>query len=185
MEVRASALILLLLVVGAVGLTAVAPEAVVPQQGFSRLSQLEDGFAQDPTDVHTASLLAATYVELRRPALAIALIRSVGSRSLEDPHLTHQLARAYEATGRIPDALGTANLAFARCARAIGSSDTPNVTRVPEHSCSEQALASLERHRNALGHMNAWGVQDARDPRTALAYQVAERRVSLASFSEP
>lgn len=185
MEVRASLSILLLLAIGAVSLTAVGPESVVAREGFSVLSQLEVRFAQDPTDVHTASLLAATYVELRRPALAIALVRSLGPRLLEDPQVTHQLARAYEAAGRIPDALGTANLAFARCARAIGSSHTLDVTRVPDHPCSEQALASLERHKNALGHMNSWGVQNMRDQRTALAYQIAERRVSLASFSEP
>jgi hypothetical protein len=173
MEARVSAAILVVLAIGWLGLTAVAPEPVAPHEGLCVLAELEAAFSQDATDVHTIVRLAATYVELHRPALAIALIRSVGPRLLNDPQLSHQLARAYEATGRIPDALGTANLAFARCARAIDS------------SCSEATLASLERHRNALGHMNAWGVQSAHDHRTALAYQIAERRVSLASFSEP
>jgi len=185
MEVRVSATILAVLTVGWVGLTAVAPQPVAPHESLSALSELESTLSRNPGDVHTASRLAATYIELRRPALAIALIRSVGPRSLDDPQLSHQLARAYESLGRIPDALGTANLAFARCARAIGSSDTLTFANESGRSCSEHVLASLERHRNALGHMNAWGVQDARDPRTALAYQIAERRVSLASFSEP
>lgn len=173
MEAQVSATLFAVLTIGWIGLTAVAPKPVAPHEGLSALSALETAFSEDPHNVVTASRLAATYIELRRPALAIALIRSVGPRLLDDPQLSHQLARAYEAVDRIPDALGTANLAFARCARAIDS------------SCSEGTLASLERHRNALGHMNAWGVQDTRDHRTALAYQIAERRVSLASFSEP
>ncbi len=170
---------------GWAGLVAVAPKPVTAFDSTGQLAQLEQAFATDPDDVATAQALAATYIDLRRPALAIALIRSVKPELLEDPLLSHQLARAYESTERVAAALGTANLALARCARAMGSSDVLHVTQVPSQPCSERALASLERHRNALAHMQQWGVQSARDPRIALAYRLAERRVSLAAFSTP
>lgn len=185
METRVSATILLFLIVGYFGLTAVAPRPVIPHQRNADLTQAEARFASDPRDPQNAARLAGLYLDLKRPQLAIALIRSVDPAQLEDPTLSHQLARAYEASQQIPDAFATATLALARCARAIGSSDAFNTPRVPTHRCSERALASLERHRSALAHMSHWGVQNTRDPRIALAYRIAERRVSLASYSTP
>lgn len=185
MEIRVSAAIVLFLALGFLALVAVAPKPVVSDAHTRSLMTLEERFGRSPTDVENAAQLANAYLELRRPELAIALARSVGPSTLEDPLLSHQLARAYEASRRMPDALATAALALARCARTMGSDAASQVTEVPRHPCSERTLAVLERHHTALSHLHRWGVQAAEDPRVALAYRIAERRVSLASYSAP
>ncbi len=185
METRISAAIVVFLVLGFLALTAVAPKPVVAAGHTQTLVLLEERFVAAPHDVGNASALSDAYLSLRRPELAIALIRSVGPATLADPQLSHQLARAYEASHRVPDALATAALALARCARTMGSADVLHVTEVPRHPCSERMLANLERHHTALTHMQHWGVQAADDPRVALAYRIAERRVSLASYIAP
>jgi hypothetical protein len=185
METRISAAIVVFLVFGFLALTAVAPRPVVAGRHTQTLAALEERFAAAPDDVANASELAGTYLALRRPELAIALIRAMGPTTLADPLLSHQLARAYEASHRLPDALATAALALARCARTMGSADVLHVTEVPRHPCSERTLARLERHHTALTHLQQWGVQGADDPRVQLAYRIAERRVSLASYQVP
>lgn len=185
MENRICAAILLCLVLAWCGPLAVAPARVIHESQLATLQGLEEQFVRSPTDRANTARLAATYLKLRRPQLAIGLVRSVSATLREDPAISHQLARAYEATGRIPDALATADLAYARCARALGSDIVSMTTGVPTYACSERTLASLERHLTALGHMRTWGVQSARDPRSALAYRLSERRVSLASYREP
>jgi len=185
METRICVAILLCLVLAWCGPLAVAPAPVVHESQLRALRGLEEQFVRSPMDGTNAARLVATYLKLGRPQLAIGLVRSISATLREDPTISHQLARAYEATGRIPDALATADLAYARCARALGSDTASMVTGVPTHTCSERTLASLERHVTALGHMRTWGVQSTRDPRSALAYRLSERRVSLASYSEP
>lgn len=185
MEIRVSAAIALFLVLGFLALAAVAPKAVVSGRHTQSLMTLEERFGSAPGDVENAAQLAHAYLEMRRPELAIALIRSVGPSTLDDPLLSHQLARAYEASHRMPDALATAALALARCARTMGSDGASLVTEVPRHPCSERILAVLERHHTALSHLQQWGVQVADDHRVALAYRIAERRVSLASYTAP
>jgi hypothetical protein len=185
METRLSAAIILFLGLGFLALSAVAPKPVVAEPHTRSLAALEQRIADVPTDIAGASQLAGAYLELRRPELAIALVRSMGAAAMADPLLSHQLARAYEASHRVPDALATAALALARCARTLGSSDVLHVTDVPRHPCSERTLAALERHHTALTHMQQWGVQAADDHRVALAYRIAERRVSLASYTTP
>lgn len=185
MEIRACAAILLCLVLAWCGQVAVAPTPVIRESQLMTLQTLEEQFVRSPLDRANTARLAATYLKLGRPQLAIGLVRFISATLREDPAISHQLARAYEATERISDALATADLAYARCARALGSDTTSMVTGVPTYTCSERTLASLERHVTALGHMRTWGVQSARDPRRALAYRLSERRVSLASYSEP
>jgi hypothetical protein len=146
------------------------------------LAALEDAFARDRGDLSSARALADRYLRLKRPQLAIAIVRAAEPELLQDPGLSHHLARAYEASGRVLDALTTAHLAYARCARVLGSSDASTVTPVPAYGCSERELASLRVHREALIHMAQWGVQHPdRDHRTQMAYQLAQRRVRVAS----
>jgi hypothetical protein len=96
----------------------------------------------------------------------------------------HRLAQAYEETGRMHDALATAELARARCARALGTADASQVTPIPEHGCSEGTYAALDMHANALAHMARWGVTDVQnDPRSRTAYVLAVRNARILSAS--
>ena len=82
------------------------------------------------------------------------------------------------------DALATARLARARCARALGTSDSSSVTPVPERSCGERTYAALDMHANALGHMARWGVTDVQhDDRARRAYVLAVRSARILSAS--
>ena len=97
-----------------------------------------------------------------------------------DPAVLHLLAQAYEAHGRVPDALATARLAQLRCARALGSRESSELTPVPDHGCSEGQLATLRVHVAALATMASWGVQEpTRDERSLRAYAVATRRARI------
>jgi hypothetical protein len=177
---------LALLGVMAFGLTSRAPEAVLdPHTDTSELAELEDAFAAAHDDIALAQRLSASYLSLGEPALAIGVVRSVAPELVTDPILTHRLAQAYEAVGRLDDAVVTAAVAHARCLRAVGSSSALTVVNPPRFGCSPAALVVLEQHAQALTHMLRWGVSDPRnDPRAREARRLAERRVRIASLDQ-
>jgi len=146
------------------------------------LAALEDAFARDRDDIVLARRLSTRYLELDQPGLAIAALRSADPELLEDPMLSHRLAQAYEANGRVLDALATADLALARCGRTLGTAHSSAATPIPRYGCSERELAVLDMHRSALDHMVRWGVADPRhDPRVRTAYELATRTARVAS----
>jgi hypothetical protein len=186
MEIRLSLALLVLL--GGIGwaLTAKSPEpALMPDTETVReLSRLEDAFAAGHDDIQTARRLAAEYLRLAQPALAIGVVRAASPELIADPILTHRLAQAYEAVGRVDDALATAAVARARCLRAIGSSEASLTSSPPRFDCSAATLVALEQHQQALAQMLRWGVTDPRrDPRARVARGLAERRAHIASAS--
>jgi hypothetical protein len=84
----------------------------------------------------------------------------------------------------VEDALSTARLALARCARSLGVDGSSEATPVPEHGCSERTYAALDVHQAALSRMHAWGVTDPRtDARADRAYGMAVRAARLVSAS--
>jgi hypothetical protein len=106
---------------------------------------------------------------------------------LEDPLTAHRLAQAYEQSGRLNDALATANVALARCSRTLGTDEVQaSVTPVPRFDCSERTYAALEMHQSALDRMSHWGVTDPTHDlnRAARAYQLATRSARVASVDE-
>ena len=176
MEIRLN---LVLLAVLAISWSALSPShpvaALDPESEATReLAMLEDEFARDRGDVLMARHLASRYLELDRPGLAIAILNAGEPRVLQDPTVTHRLAQAYEATGRLDDALATAELAHSRCGRYLGTTENGAVTPLPRHRCDFRDYAMLEMHRNALRHIT-------RGMTPSLAYDVALRRVSIAS----
>lgn len=186
MEIRLSLGLLALLGVVAYGLTFRAPEAVLqPASGLTHeLAELEDAFAARHDDLALAQRLSAAYLKLGEPGLAIGVVRAVSPEFVTDPVLTHRLAQAYEAVGRLDDALATAAVAHARCLRAVGSSQLTTTTAAPPRfRCSQAALVALEQHEHALAQMLRWGVTDSRrDPRARAARSMAERRARIASL---
>ncbi len=163
--------------------TAKPVSSLDPADGATReLAELEDAYAHDPSDVVLAKTLAETYLDLGRPGLAIAAIRAGDTSLLEHPMVAHRLAQAYEASGRVLDAYATADLALARCARALGTKDAPSGTPVPRFGCDARQHTALTMHHRALGHMVEWGIADpVRDDRTEVAYDLAMRRARIAS----
>lgn len=148
----------------------------------AELADLEDRFARDRSDVVLARQLSTRYLEMDRPGLAIATLRSASPELLEDPMLAHRLAQAYEGSGRVLDAHATAELALARCGRSLGTTDSSAATPVPRFGCSHREYAVLEMHHTALEHMVRWGVaRPSEDGRTQVAYDLAVRRASVAS----
>lgn len=148
------------------------------------LARLEDEFARDRSDAALAERLADTYLALDRADLAVATLTSATPDVQSDPAVAHRLARAFEQTGRVPDALAAAELALARCARSIGTSESSAVTPVPARACSERTYVSLEMHRNALARMHAWGITDPRtDQRAQLAYSLSVRAARILGAS--
>lgn len=187
MELRLNLVLLALIVAASSSLTAAEPVAALDPDAPStrELAAMEDAFAQDPSDIALARGLAETYIDLRRPGLAIAVLRAGDPQHLDHPMVAHRLAQAYEQGGRVLDALATSDLALARCARSLGTADAPSGTPVPVYSCTARQHAVLEMHRNALVHMVRWGVADPiHDPRTRRAYDLSIRRASIASFAE-
>ena len=147
------------------------------------LAALEDGFARNPNDVLTLRRLTDRYLELNRPELAVSALRAADPEYLQDPQLTHRLAKAYEASGRLTDAQLTAALAMARCARALGTADGPSTSELPTYGCRAREYAILQMHHAALTHMVHWGVTDPTvDSRSRRAYDLAMRRASVASL---
>lgn len=148
------------------------------------LGALEDRFAHDHGNAALAQDLADAYLDLDRPQFAIATLTAAEPDVMTDPGVEHRLARAYEQTGRVTDALGTAEVALAQCARSLGTDESSSVTPVPARGCTERLYASLQMHRDALARMQAWGVTDPRtDSRTTLAYGLAVRSVRIVSAS--
>lgn len=183
MEIRVNLVLLAALGLAWAGLTAADPvSALDPASEDTRhLAVLEDAFAADRSDPVLARQLAEHYLEIDRPGLAIAIIRSADPELLEDPLLAHRLAQAYEKSGRMLDALATAELALARCGRSLGSGGS--VTPVPTFECSERHYAILDMHRTALVHLVDWGVAEPdADTRTRVAYDLALRRARVASY---
>lgn len=181
MEIRLSVGLLAVLAFAAHALTASEPVAVLDPSDpdVHALAQLEDATAQARTDLERTRQLANEYLHRGRPGLAIATVRAAPPDLVRDPLLTHRLAQAYEATGRVDDALATAQLAHARClCSARGVQTCASVPR-----CSIGMLTALEMHEDALEMLARWGVQDPRhDGRTGLAYRLAQRTARIASI---
>lgn len=187
MEIRINVALLSILAVAWVALSPSDPVAAMDPGSAEahELARLEDRFAADSDDVVLARRLATTYLELDRPGLAIAALRSAEPQLLEDAVLSHKLAQAYEQSGRMLDALATADLAVARCARSLGTADSSAVTPIPRYGCDERDYAVMEMHRTALSHMVRWGVSDPEtDSRSRLAYDLAMRRARVASAAQ-
>ena len=187
MEIRLSLGMLAMLAGVLWGLTPRAPVASLYPGGeqAAELSALEDAFAGHRGDVVLARRLAATYLRLNQPALAIWVVRAVAPALVVDPLLTHHLAQAYEAVGHLDDALATASVAHARCLRALGSAEAAVMAGPARFTCSPAALVALEQHEAALAQMLIWGVSDPRhDPRADIARGISQRRARIASIAE-
>jgi tetratricopeptide (TPR) repeat protein len=175
MEIRLSLGLLALLLVAAAALSASRPQAVFdPADADTHaLAELEDAASLARGDLLVTRRLATTYLRLGQPGLAIAAVRAAPAELARDPMLTHRLSQAYEASGRVDDALSTAQLARARCRSASNAAPL----------CSAATQTALEMHEEALGMLVRWGVQEPRrDTRTALAYRLAQRTARIASL---
>ncbi len=148
------------------------------------LRVLEDRFAHDHGNAALAQDLADAYLDLNRPEFAVATLTAAEPDVLMDPAVEHRLARAYERTGRVTDALGTAQVALSQCGRSLGTGDSSSVTPIPPRGCTERLYAALQMHRDALARMHAWGVTDPNtDPRAPRAYGLAVRAARIMSAS--
>lgn len=186
MEVKVNLGILVFLALVWGGLSWAEPGAALdPHAEQTRsLGDLEDRFARDHGNAALAQSLADAYLDLDRPEFAVATLAAAEPDVLDDPGVAHRLARAYERTGRVDDALATAQMAYARCARALGTDDGSAVTEIPARGCTERLYVSLQMHRDALARMHAWGVTDPRtDSRAQLAYGLSVRAVRIVSAS--
>lgn len=172
MEIRLSLVLLALLLFCGAALSASHPRAVSDRDpgDLVALGELEDEAAHARGNLDVARRLATTYLRLGQPGLAIATVRAAPPELARDALLTHRLSQAYEASGRVEDALGTAQLALARCGAA----------------CAPATVATLETHVEALTMLQRWGVQEPRrDTRTGLAYRLAQRTARIASLGVP
>ncbi len=148
------------------------------------LRVLEDRFAHEHGNAQLAQDLADAYLDLDRPQFAIATLTAAEPDVMTDPGVEHRLARAYEQSGRVDDALGTAEVALAQCGRSLGTEQSSSVTPIPARGCTERLYASLSMHRDALARMHAWGVTDPRtDSRAPRAYGLAVRAARIMSAS--
>lgn len=185
---RANLLLLSLLGITWLGLRTTSAAVAEPGLGpleRAELSSMEDEFARVPDNVRLARALTERYIDAGHPALAIATVKGAHPELLEDAVLLHQLASAYEKTGRVRDAFDTAGLALSRCARSLGTGDAVASSPIPRYLCAERNYIALDQHREALGRMVRWGVTDPEhDPRALLAYHLAARmaRVEMASM---
>jgi hypothetical protein len=177
---RVNVVLMVLIGLTWLGLKAHAPAPIASgKPGGSQLASLEDAFGADPSDKRALIGLVDAYLEDGYPLLAVAAVRNAEPTLLEEPVVSHQLARAYEASGRLLDALATADLALTRCSRVIGAH--PLDTAVPHYGCSERTFAMLDTHKSALERMVRWGIVDPRvDPRAQRAYDLALRRARIA-----
>lgn len=186
METKVNLVLLAVLGVAWGAVTLAEPAAALDpaEASTTELAALEDAFAADRSDPVLARRLADQYLFLRSPQMAVAALSASSPEVQEDPAILHRLAQAYEETGRMDDALATAHLALARCARALGTADASDLTPVPTHGCTERTYAALDMHASALGHMARWGVTDPQaDPRSRTAYSLAVRSVRILSAS--
>lgn len=183
-ETRISLVLLCVLVGIAVNLVALSPSAVAPIDEANRaeLVRLEDQLAAEPASARVAAEISLRYIELGRPGLAVAAVQGVPAEDRDAPVVLHRLAQAYEASGRLWDALATANLALDLCARAVGSSEASS-REVRELVCTESQYAAFDMHQSALARMVAWGVVDpTTDRRTQMAYNLAVRSARVAAW---
>jgi hypothetical protein len=181
MELRLSLVLLAVLLLLGSAMSASSPSAVysVDDPEIQGLAAIEDSLAHDRGNVELARELTSTYLRLGQPGLAIAAVRAAPVELGRDAILTHRLAQAYEASGRVDDALATAQLARARCACTLR--DGATCTELPR--CTHSTLAALEMHEEALSALARWGVTDPRhDTRTGLAYKLARRTARIASL---
>ena len=161
------------------GMYAQTPTRIGDPREMAQLAALEEQVARHPSDAAALGALTERYLVHRHPLMAITVIRAADAAVLEEPSITHQLARAYEDSGRLLDALATADLALVRCARVLGAEHLS--TAVPHYECSERTLAKLDTHKAALARMVQWGVVDPRlDQRAKRAYDLALRRARIA-----
>lgn len=178
-EIRLNAALIAIAGLLWLALYAHAPSMVASKNDMAHLGQLEDAFNRDPSDLSALVALSEAYLERAHPQLAVALVRSAPPELLEEPAVTHQLASAYERSGRLLDALATADLALARCARVLGAA--ASLKELPRYNCSERTFAKLDTHKSALERMVYWGIVDPRvDPRAQRAYDLALRRARIA-----
>lgn len=169
---------------GAFSLTEPAAALDPRDPSTDALASLEDRVATDPGDLAAARDLADAYLSAQQPALAVSVLGNATPEVREDPAVLHRLARAYEETGRMDDAVATAELALARCGRALGTAGASSVTPVPERACSERTYASLDMHVAALSYLQRWGVTDVQhDARAPHAYSLAVRSARIVSAS--
>ncbi len=163
-------------------LTAVDPVAVSEPKSISstRLVFLEDALAHDRASLGLAEQLAGAYLEMGMPALAIGVLRDAAIDLSDSPLAVHRLAEAYEATGRMEDALATSERALTRCGRSLGLDPATNVGPRPARGCEMRDYIAFEMHRSALARMVQWGVASSDDTRVQLAYEMARRRASIA-----
>ncbi|MFT5353812.1 MAG: hypothetical protein ACI9KE_001012 [Polyangiales bacterium] len=156
-------------------------EADFSRSDARRLGALERQLHEHPSDVPLLLELSTAYLVAERPGAAVATLRSAEPTALEHPALGRTLAQGYEALGRFDDALASARLTLDRCARALGASDGPSGTPVPRFRCSAREYARLSVHEEALRRIVAWDVVRLGDRRIAQAYDLAFRRVRIAS----
>ncbi len=183
MELKLNLVLAVVLLLAWTALVPTGPSSVLQAADpeIVRLATLEDAFARSRTDATLARELAETYLEQNRAEQAIVALRRAEPEVLEHPMVAHRLAQAYESVGRLRDAFSTAQLAYARCARSIGTVDAPSGTPIPRYLCDERDHVILHIHRVALARMMQWGVTDPRkDPRSRLAYDAATRRARVA-----
>lgn len=179
MEIRVNLVLIALVAAVWLGLYAQTPARIGDAHEMLRISTLEERAARQPGDGSALVALSEAYLSRGYPQLAITAIRASEGPLLEEPEVAHQLARAYEKSGRLLDALATADLALTRCARVLGAKAFD--TAVPRFACDERTLAKLDTHKGALARMAQWGVVDPRnDPRARRAYELALRRARIA-----
>lgn len=179
MEIRVNLVLIAVLGLLWLGLRAQGPARITTAHDMAQLAYLEDSFARDRADQAALEALTDAYLESNHPQMAITVLRAAEPALLEEPEVTFRLARAYEQTGRLLDALATADLALARCARAIGARHLD--TAVPSFTCNERTYAKLDTHKSALERMVRWGIVDPRvDPRAQRAYDLALQRARIA-----
>ena len=179
MEIRVNLVLIAFVALVWLGSYAQTPARLGEPHAMAQLGALEEEAARHPGDPAALVSLSERYLADGYPLLAITVLRAADSALLEEPVVAHQLARAYENSGRLLDALATADLALIRCARVLGAK--PFETAVPRFACSERTLAKLDMHKGALERMVQWGVVDPRvDARAQRAYDLALRRARIA-----
>jgi hypothetical protein len=178
-EIRVNLVLMAFLALVWLGLTAQMPAVIEGGHDLAQLGALEDAAARNPGDARVLVQLSERYLAQGLPLLAITTIRAADAVVLEEPAVAHQLARAYEHSGRLLDALATADLALVRCARVLGAKHYQ--AAVPSFVCNERTLATLDTHKGALERMVQWGVVDPRhDARAQRAYDLALRTARIA-----
>ncbi len=147
-----------------------------------RLGALEDRAAHRPDHPIVVAELMDAYLDTGEAGAAIAVAGRAAPELLESPRILHRLSHAYEASGRVDDALATATSAVSRCEAALRLGRSGSLQVSTRFGCSARLRAGLDTHRRALAHMRRLGITDPRaDARTLIAYRLASRSVQLAA----